>query len=137
MVKAVLIDVSLGEELLQFFLVQFHLWFLSLFPLFSHAGLHKSLKHQLFIDEPVDVGLEQDLWPFLQSELLMLLKHLPPEILLFVIRLLEDIGKIKILQDLIVSEVGGQAGIPSLPHVHLLPEVVEAAKAATPKAFLF
>ena len=70
------IDVSLSEELLQFVLVRFHLWFLSLFPFFSHAGLHnlmdfnpfcfywnpdESLKRQLFIYQPVDVGLEEDL----------------------------------------------------------------------------
>ena len=37
----------------------------------------------------------------------------------------------------IVSEGGGQGGIPSPAHVHLLLEVDEAAKAATPVAFLF
>ena len=88
-------------------------------PLCFYWNPAKSLK-------PLDVGLEQDLWKFLWSELLQ------P-----IICPLEDIGEVKILQDLDVSEGGSQGGISSPAHLHLLPEVDEAAKVATPVAFLF
>ena len=41
---------------------------------------------------------------------------------------LNELKLVEILQGLFVNEGGGQIGIPSPLHVHLLPEVVEDSK---------
>ena len=91
----------------------------SLFPLFSHTGLHKFKEFnpfhfywnpaKSFVDKPVDVGLEQNLWQFLWSDLLMLL---------------EDLAAVRV-------------GFLVLFMCTSCWKWLKAAKAATPAAFLF
>ena len=105
-----------------------------LFTLLSHTHIHespepgpfhvkwnpaKTFNCNLLVDQPVHVGLKEDL---LHSDHLMLTQVQPLIILGVVICFREDIGEVILLYGLILTERRGQTGLQGPPYTCALTE---------------